>query len=286
MITLKISKTEFSGGFDMKRTLESDQCPSDIWSAENNKYKAFIKIGSGWHQVWIWEDASSLFVKIKSNISGKVREKILYHFWHDYNLLKFYRKYQKDKYISRIIKFCKGVRVMRDLDINYRIIEAILTQNSSVKQIRNMESCLRKFYGNGYSFDLKKIANASEKELQQKCRVGYRARYIIDVAKKLLSEELDIKQIRKVDSERARKLLLEIKGIGPKVADIILLYGFGKPDVFPMDIWLRKALIREYFNNEKISDSKLRGFALDYVGRYAGIAHLYMFYYERKLRNL
>jgi len=97
---------------------------------------------------------------------------------------------------------------------------------------------------------------------------------------------LDIKQIRKVDSERARKLLLEIKGIGPKVADIILLYGFGKPDVFPMDIWLRKALIREYFNNEKISDSKLRGFALDYFGRYAGIAHLYMFYYERKLRNL
>ena len=286
MITLKIPKTEFSGGFDMGKTLESDQCPSDIWNSEGNKYKAFIKIKSEWRPVWIWEDASNLFVKTQSNLSEIGREKILYHFWHDYNLSRFYRKYRKDRYISKIIKFCKGLRVMRDLDINYRIIEAILTQNSSVKQIRNMESCLRKFYGNGCTFNLKKIANASKKELQQKCKVGYRARYITNAAKKILSGELDIEQIRKANSESARKLLLEIHGIGPKVADIILLYGFGKPDVFPMDVWLRKALIREYFNNEKVSDSKLRRLALDYFGRYAGIAHLYMFYYERKLRNL
>ena len=283
---VKISKTEFIGPFNMRKTLESDQCPSDIWSSEYNKYKAFIKIGNSWHSVWIWEDARNLFVKTQSNVSKRIRERILYHFWHDYNLPEFYRKYRRDKYISKIIGFCKGLRVMRDLDINYRIIEAILTQNSSVKQIRNMESRLRKYYGNDYSFDLKKIAKASEKELQQKCRVGYRAKYLINVAKKILSGELDIEEISKMDSKSGRRLLVEIDGIGPKVADIILLYGFGKPDVFPMDVWLRKALIREYFNNEKVPDKKLREFALNCFGRHAGIAHLYMFYYERKLRRL
>ena len=286
MMIVKISKTEFVGPFNMKKTLESDQCPSDIWSIEGNKYKAFIKIGGKWKLVWIWEDANNLFVKTQSNMFKEIKEKLLYHFWHDYNLLEFYRKYKRDKYISKIVEFCKGVRVMRDLDINYRIIEAILTQNSSVKQIRNMESCLRTYYGNGYSFNLKKIANASEKELQQKCKVGYRARYIINAAKKILSGELDIEQIKRTSSEGARKLLLKINGIGPKVADIILLYGFGKSDAFPMDVWLKRALIREYFGNKKVYDNKLREFALNYFGQHAGIAHLYMFYYERKLRCL
>lgn len=182
---VKITKAEFIGPFSLRKTLESGQCPSDIWSSENNKYKTFIKIG-GLRSVWIWEDARNLFVKTQSNVSKRIREIMLYHFWHDYNLPEFYRKYREDRYISKIIGLCKGLRVMRDLDINYRIIEAILTQNSSVKQIRNMESLLRKYYGNGYSFDLKKIAKASEKELQQKCRVGYRAKYLINVAKKII----------------------------------------------------------------------------------------------------
>ncbi len=277
----EIPKSCFVGHLDLQKTFNSEQCPTDIWDFKSGKWYTHINVNDRWERISIWENTTTLFVESDKDVS----QKLLYHFWSEYDLVDFYQKFREDRYLSRVIKACKGLRLMRDLDVNYRIIEAILTQNSSVKQIRNMEKNLREFYGNGYTFDLNKIARAREKDLQQKCKVGYRARYLIDVARKILEGELNIEELKKVGSERARELLTEIRGIGPKVADIILLYGFGKPDVFPMDVWLRRALVREYFNGKKTSDKKLREFALEYFGNHAGIAHLYMFYYERKLRR-
>ncbi len=277
----KISKTKFKGPFNLKLTLDSDQCPSDIWCLKNGKYTTFIELKNNWIPIAVWEEKENLFFECKEDIS----EKLLYHFWSDYYLLRFYSEFASDKYISKAINFCQGLRLMRDWDINYRIIEAILTQNASVKQIRNMESNLRNFYGNQHTFNLEEIANANEKKIQKKCKVGYRAKYLISVARKILNNELNIEQIKEMDSTDARRLLTDIEGIGPKVADIILLYGFGKIDTFPMDVWLRRALTREYFKGEQTSDKKLREFALNYFGRHAGIAHLYMFYYERKIKS-
>jgi N-glycosylase/DNA lyase len=276
---VKISKDEFKGPFNLKITLNSQQCPSDIWHAANRKYKAFIKINMKWTAVTIWEDPDTLFIDSVKNVS----KEILYHFWSDYDIPDFYSRFKSDAYLSRVIGTAQGLRVMRNLDVYWGIIEALCTQNSSVKQIRKMESNLRRFYGNGYTFDLRKIANADEKELQRKCRVGYRAKYIINVAKKILNEELNIEKIKRMSSENARKLLSKIEGIGPKVADIILLYSFGKQEAFPMDVWLKRALIREYFDGKRTTDKKLREFALNYFGKHAGVAHLYMFYYERKI---
>jgi len=277
----KISKSRFKGPFNLKLTLDSDQCPSDIWCLKNGKYTTFIGLKNNWIPITIWEARKNLFFECKKDIS----EKLLYHFWSDYDLLKFYSEFTSDKYISKAINFCQGLRLMRDWDINYRMTEAILTQNASVKQIRNMEGNLRNFYGNQHTFNLEKIANTDEEEIQKKCKVGYRAKYLINVARKILNNELNIEQIRKMDSSNARKLLTSIDGIGVKVADIILLYGFGKIDTFPMDVWLRRALIREYFKGEQTSDKRLREFALNYFGNHAGIAHLYMFYYERKIKS-
>lgn len=278
-MVFKISKDKFNGLFNLKFTLNAEQCPSDIWHFENKKYKAFIKLNNEWIQAVIWENSDTLFIDSDKDVS----EKILYHFWSEYDVQDFYSKFNSDAYLSKAIRACRGLRIMRNLDISWGIIEALCTQNSSVKQIRKMESNLKKFYGNGYTFDLRKIINANEKELQQKCKVGYRAKYIINVAKKILNGELNTEEIKQKNSKDARKLLLEINGIGPKVADIILLYSFGKPDVFPMDVWLRRTLIREYFGGKQTTDKKLREFALNYFGEHAGIANLYMFYYERKI---
>jgi len=277
----KISKSKFKGPFNLKLTLDSDQCPSDIWRLKNEGYTTFIELKNNWVPIIIWEEKENLFFECEKDIS----EKLLYHFRSDYDLLKFYSKFASDKYMSKTINSCQGLRLMRDWDINYRIIEAILTQNASVKQIRNMESNLRNFYGNQHTFNLKEIANTNEKAIQKKCKVGYRAKYLISVARKILNKELNIEQIKEMNSTNARRLLTDIEGIGPKVADIILLYGFGKIDAFPMDVWLRRALIREYFKGKQTPDRKLREFALNYFNRHAGMAHLYMFYYERKIRS-
>ena len=277
-MVFEIPKSKFNGPFSLKFTLGSDQSPSDIWCLKEEKYRGFTIEGRG-TPVVTWEDDTTLFIDSKED----VRDKILYHFWSDYNLSDFYSKFAKDNYLSKTIEACHGLRVMRHLDIKYGIIEGILTQNSSTKRTRRMESCLRNSYGNSYTVDLREIARASEEELQQKCKVGYRARYIVNIARKILNEDLNFEEIKQMDSSDARKQLLKIDGIGPKVADIILLFCFGKSDAFPMDRWLRKALKREYFDRSEKTDRELREFALNRFGEHSGIAHLYMFYYERKV---
>jgi len=259
--------------------MDSEQCPTDLWQFENGKYKTFIKFRNKWIPVAIWENSDTLFIDSERDIS----DKILYQFWADYDVLDFYSKFKKDKYLSKAIQVLQGLRVMRNLDLNWGIFEAILTQNSSIKRIRKMERNLRKFYGNGSTIAVQKLVSAKESEVEKKCKVGYRARYLINVAKLLNNKKLNLENLARMSTEEARKALLKIKGIGPKVADIILLYTLGKPDTFPMDVWLKRALIREYFGEKKIGNQKLRDFALNYFGKHAGIAHLYMFYYERKI---
>lgn len=281
MIT-RISKTQFKGPFSLKFCIESQQCPSDLWQFENGKYKAFIEVNSKWIPAKIWENADTLFINARRDLSNK----ILYQFWSEYDVLDFYSKFRAEKYFSKAIKFFRGLRPMRNLDLNWGVLEAICTQNSSVKQIRKMEANLRKFYGNGLTIDIQKLSIARKSEVERKCKVGYRAQYLINTARLLKEKKLNFEELRQMNTQEDRNSLLAIKGIGPKVADIILFYTLGRPDTFPMDVWLKRALIREYFNGKERSNKELREFALNYFGNHAGIAHLYMFCYERKTTHV
>lgn len=301
MKSLTISKNKFRGPFSLFHTLNSDQCSSDQWiSYIRGSYSTVININKKWIKINLQETERELILDLDKEFSNSeieiLKEKLFYWFWADYDLLDFYSKFAKEKYIGKIFPYCYGTRVMRDIDPVWRIMESICTQNSSVKQIRLMEDLLCRHYGNQISFDdgtvfysfpsIEKLAMTKEEELKEKCRVGYRANYIINVAREILKGNLDPFKLMKMSTEEARKILMSIKGIGPKVADLILLYGFGKPDTFPMDVWLKRALSRIYFKNEKVPEKGLREFALDYFGRHSGIAHLYIFYYERKKKQL
>lgn len=276
----RVSKAKFNGPFSLKACMESEQCPVDLWNSCGNKYSSFLRKERKVIHVSLWEDRSSLFVEAETDVV----EEILYLFWAEYDLENFYSEFQEDPYIRRTIAAASGLRVMRNLDWKWGIIEAICTQNTSVKRVRKMESCIRRRFGDGYTVSLEKIARASIPTLQRTCGLGYRAKYVKEISQAILNGKLDFGKMMRMKTEDARKFLLKFNGIGPKVADIILLYTFGRPDTFPMDIWLKRALIREYFRGRERPPSKLRKFALSYFGKHAGIAHLYMFNYERKIR--
>jgi len=78
---------------------------------------------------------------------------------------------------------------------------------------------------------------------------------------------------------------MNFKGIGKKVADIILMYGFGRGDVFPMDRWVKNAIEREYFQQEKKREKEIYEFAKKYFGEYAAFVNLLIFNYERKKKT-
>jgi N-glycosylase/DNA lyase len=119
---------------------------------------------------------------------------------------------------------------------------------------------------------LDKLKNVSVEDLSViKC--GFRAKYIKDAVDKILNGDVNIEALSSMDTASARCELLKIKGIGTKVADCILLFGAGKLDAFPIDVWIGRAI--EVFYKHK-------NFSPNIFGQYAGIAQQYLFYYARE----
>ena len=104
-------------------------------------------------------------------------------------------------------------------------------------------------------------------------RSGFRAKYILDAARKVASGELKLELLKNINIDLAREELMKIYGVGAKVADCALLFGLGHMDAFPKDVWIKKAI-------EKLFDGELPKEAL----LYAGIVQQYIFYYARSTK--
>lgn len=124
------------------------------------------------------------------------------------------------------------------------------------------------------------LARLHESDLRA-CRLGFRARYVLAAARAVDSGRLVIDELRRWDYERARAALLELPGVGEKIADCVLLFGCGFDAAFPVDVWVERALRRLYFPRRRVSGRRLRAFAADHFGPYAGWAQQYLFFDER-----
>ena len=106
-------------------------------------------------------------------------------------------------------------------------------------------------------------------------KMGFRAKYIYDAAQKISGGEINFDYLETADLEGGISHLCSVKGIGPKVACCAILFGFGKLDAFPVDVWIKKAT-EKYFSAD---------FTPSMLGEYAGVAQQYLFYYERYLQK-
>ena len=114
-----------------------------------------------------------------------------------------------------------------------------------------------------------RIAALSLEELAP-LRAGFRAKYILDAARRVASGEIDFEKLQKMKTDAAREELMKIYGVGEKVADCVLLFGLGRVEVIPKDVWIKRVLTTLY------------GGALpDYAAPYAGIAQQFLFHYAR-----
>ena len=130
--------------------------------------------------------------------------------------------------------------------------------------------------GNYYSFPTPESVISLGEDGLFALKTGFRAKYIYDAAKKMLAGEIDISMLESADStDECVAHLCTVKGIGPKVACCALLFGFARLDAFPVDVWIKKVTEKYFDPDFKPCD----------LGRYAGIAQQYLFYYERYLVN-
>jgi N-glycosylase/DNA lyase len=107
---------------------------------------------------------------------------------------------------------------------------------------------------------------------------------MIEAARRVRDGELDLEDLRNQDYEKAKERLMDLPGIGPKVADCFLLYGLGKTEAAPVDIWIHRIVRKLYFHGARVSTEKVASFLRERYGHWAGYVQLYLFHYARKTR--
>ncbi len=185
-----------------------------------------------------------------------------------------------DDTILSAIKSGDGIRILHQ-DPWEVICSFIISQNNNIPRIKKIISAISQAYGekiiseNGchYAFPTATaLFNAGEEKIFS-LKTGFRAGYIYDAAKKVSRGELNLELMSSFDTDKLIKELMSVKGIGPKVASCIALFGFGKTDAFPIDVWMKKVIAKYY----------PQGLSPSTLGGYAGIAQQYLFHYERYL---
>lgn len=166
-----------------------------------------------------------------------------------------------------------GIRILHQ-DPFEALISFIISQNNNIPRIKKIITALCDKYGVDGAFPTAEALYSAGEEGLFALKTGFRAGYIHDAAKKILSGEVSLAEIDACDDyDRATEMLCKIKGVGPKVSSCVLLFGFGKTEAFPIDVWIRRSLEKHFPN----------GFDPVPMGKYAGIAQQYLFYYERWL---
>lgn len=178
-----------------------------------------------------------------------------------------------------------GIRILRQ-DFFETVISFIISQNNNIPRIKGIvESLCARFgdriEGNYYAFPKAEVLSSLEAEDLAFLRAGYRDKYIIDAAAKLARAELSMDVILNAPIDEARAEISKIKGVGPKVADCILLFGAARGEVFPTDVWMKKVLT-ELYGFENLTPKAINAFAIENFGSLAGYAQQYLFYSMRE----
>ena len=200
---------------------------------------------------------------------------------------KAIKNISKDKHIKKAIKSLYGLRIIRQ-DPWECLISYICSSNSNIPKIKTNLNLISKCFGkkialDGFgSYTFPNPGELSHSKRLWSCKVGYRADFIKEVNRNINYSELN--SLRKKGYDIAKKTLLQLPGVGEKVADCVLLFSLAKSNAFPVDVWVKRVMQELYFKNKNVSNKEMRGFGQEYFGEYAGYANQFLFYYRRLLK--
>jgi N-glycosylase/DNA lyase len=198
-----------------------------------------------------------------------------------------------DDAMRSAIASCRGLRLLRQ-DPWECLASFILSSTKQIVQIQQIIVLLCERFGEplsappghppAFAFPMpERLASATETELRD-CKMGFRAPYLLAAARAIAQGRLVLSQLADLPIANARQELLKLPGVGPKIADCVLLFAYGFPSAFPVDVWVMKALRQLYFPRRKPTRSRLQRFTETYFGQHAGYAQQYLFHYMRTRR--
>ena len=224
-----------------------------------------------------------------------IKDLIEYYFDLNTDYKEIKQKLSKiDEYLKTSIEYGKGIRILNQ-DLWETIISFIISANNNIPRIKGIIERLSQKYGNEIEWDGQKYYTFPTAEQlkdvtveeYRKLGLGFRDIRLYETTKMILNKEVDLEKLRNnPNTQEVREELLKLSGVGPKVADCILLFSDLKRfDVFPIDVWVRRVMNDLYIkeaDEAKVSKTKIEKLADEKFGNLKGLAQQYLFYWRRE----
>ena len=234
-------------------------------------------------------------IRFKGLVDGNIEDICNKYF----DLDRDYEKIKKD--LSNIdnsmktsINYGEGIRLLNQ-DLWETIISFIISANNNIPRIKGIIDRISKTYGEKivwegkeyYTFPTPKQLSKATIEDLRKLGLGFRDVRVYETTKIINAKKVDLEKLHKEENtQHVREILLTLPGVGPKVADCILLFSTLKRlEVFPIDVWVRRVINELYIKNEneeKVNKKEIEQLAKQKYGNLAGIAQQYLFYWKRE----
>ena len=208
-------------------------------------------------------------------------------FWHGYfDLGRSYAALRgkldsRNDFLQRAMEYGRGIRVLRQ-DEWEMLVSFIISQRKSIPAIRRAVELLSERFGERlgsdsegpvYAFPTAEALCCAGEQALQECGLGYRTRYVLHAAQQAAEGTLDLKELASLPDEALFVRLMELDGVGKKVANCVCLFGYGRVGRVPVDVWIER-LIRDEFAGQD---------PFPQFGLEAGIVQQYLFFYKRSV---
>ena len=196
----------------------------------------------------------------------------------DYSKIK--KELLKTPLLKEPIKFGYGIRILKN-ELFETLISFIVSANNNIKRIKMILFRLREKLGKKmdgyYAFPTYEKLLSVDVEFFKEIGCGYRAEYLYKVLRQITPQ--DLYDFQSLETEMLKNKLITLSGVGPKVADCVLLFGYGRKDVFPVDTWIA-GMYNMYYSSES-NRIKIRNNLVNQFKGLSGYAQQYLFYYQR-----
>jgi N-glycosylase/DNA lyase len=269
--------------FDAKHIFECGQCFR--WKKEADNSYTGVAYGKVLN---VKSDYNNSTVML-NNTNRADFEEIWYNYFdlgRDYGSIK--EELSQDEILKGAIEYGKGIRILNQEPWEM-LISFIISANNNIPRISKSIDVLSQVFGEAISYSDKtyyifpSIDKLGQAELEQIdiCRAGFRCKYIYQTAKMIRQGEVDLEALSKRTTEDAKKELLRLTGVGPKVADCIMLFSMQKHDAYPVDVWVKR-VTEHFYIHKDVSMKRIQEFAKEKFGGLAGFAQQYLFYFARE----
>lgn len=209
----------------------------------------------------------------------------------DHPLTDIVATFPKDASMNAAVAACAGLRIIRQPA--WECVATFITSaQKAVPHIAQISHTLRRRYGRPvdlggetlFAYPEPAALAGLEEAALRACALGYRAKNLLKTARMVAAGEVDLAAVAAMEDEAAREELCRLGGVGVKVANCALLFGYERLGLVPIDVWIGR-ILREWYGKKRATPEGLKRFAAKYFGTYAGYAQQYLFHHARTLKK-